>query len=263
MIKFFRHIRQRMLKENRFSRYFLYAIGEIVLVVIGILIALQVNDWNEQQANRAREVKYLTGLKADFAVDRNNLTDFIEDKERKATSAWLLLNSPPPKTAVEIQRLDSLSWNVNLWKTFVPSTKTLDELIGSGNLSFITNDSIKSMMLDVVQQYEDLDVHTAHMRREYDMYLYDRTVFLKEQFTFTDWENFLATNTVSFRVDASEARLAILEQQWTTLLQDLAYRNGLKLAMLNNQLMHQRSGETIHEIERTIALIEQEIKETE
>ena len=46
MIKIFRTIRQRMLTENRFSRYFIYAIGEIVLVVVGILIALQVNNWN-------------------------------------------------------------------------------------------------------------------------------------------------------------------------------------------------------------------------
>ena len=47
MIKFFRKVRQKLLKENRFNKYVLYAIGEIVLVVIGILIALQINNWNE------------------------------------------------------------------------------------------------------------------------------------------------------------------------------------------------------------------------
>jgi len=46
MIKFFRKIRQQLLTENKFSKYLLYAIGEIVLVVIGILIALQINNWN-------------------------------------------------------------------------------------------------------------------------------------------------------------------------------------------------------------------------
>jgi|TARA_R110002020_G_scaffold396281_1_gene606303 sensor domain CHASE-containing protein len=49
MIKFFRKIRQRMLSESKFSRYLLYAIGEIILVVIGILIALQINTWNEER----------------------------------------------------------------------------------------------------------------------------------------------------------------------------------------------------------------------
>ena len=48
MIKFFRKIRQNMIKENKVSKYLLYAIGEIILVVIGILIALSINNWNEQ-----------------------------------------------------------------------------------------------------------------------------------------------------------------------------------------------------------------------
>jgi hypothetical protein len=47
MIKFFRKIRQRLLTENRFSTYLIYAIGEILLVVLGILIAFQINTWNE------------------------------------------------------------------------------------------------------------------------------------------------------------------------------------------------------------------------
>jgi hypothetical protein len=55
MIKFFRHIRQRLLKENKFSKYLLYAIGEIVLVVIGILIALQINNWNIQSKLKVQE----------------------------------------------------------------------------------------------------------------------------------------------------------------------------------------------------------------
>jgi len=49
MIKFFRKIRQNLLSESKFSQYLIYAIGEIVLVVIGILIALQINNWNEEK----------------------------------------------------------------------------------------------------------------------------------------------------------------------------------------------------------------------
>jgi len=49
MIKFFRKIRQNLLMENKTSKYFKYAIGEILLVVIGILIALQINNWNEKR----------------------------------------------------------------------------------------------------------------------------------------------------------------------------------------------------------------------
>ena len=57
MIKFFRSIRQRLVVENRFSKYLLYAIGEIVLVVIGILIALQINNWNQQRIEDSKELE--------------------------------------------------------------------------------------------------------------------------------------------------------------------------------------------------------------
>ena len=61
MIKFFRHIRKSLLMENKTSKYIKYAIGEIVLVVIGILIALQVNNWNNNQQLEKVQIK-LDGL---------------------------------------------------------------------------------------------------------------------------------------------------------------------------------------------------------
>lgn len=72
MIKFFRHIRQRMIVENRFSRYLIYAAGEIVLVVIGILIALQVNNRNAAQNAEKEELKLLKEM-------RHNLANDLED----------------------------------------------------------------------------------------------------------------------------------------------------------------------------------------
>jgi len=62
MIKFFRRIRQALISENKFSKYIIYAIGEILLVVIGILIALQINTWNEGRKDRLLETKLLENL---------------------------------------------------------------------------------------------------------------------------------------------------------------------------------------------------------
>ena len=73
MIKFFRRIRQQLLSENKLSKYLLYAFGEIVLIVIGILIALQVNNLNEQSKTRDREQKYLVAIKSEL---NNNLRVF-------------------------------------------------------------------------------------------------------------------------------------------------------------------------------------------
>ena len=75
MIKFFRRIRQNMIKENRASKYMLYAIGEIVLVVIGILFALQINNWNiDQIKNKQTEcINWWNNYKSD-------LQEFIKNK---------------------------------------------------------------------------------------------------------------------------------------------------------------------------------------
>ena len=69
MFKFFRQIRQRLLSENKFNRYLLYALGEIVLVVIGILIALQINNWNENRKTERKIKNSLLALKGDLAQD--------------------------------------------------------------------------------------------------------------------------------------------------------------------------------------------------
>ena len=66
MLRFLRQIRQRLLTDNKFSKYLMYAVGEILLVVIGILIALQINTWNEERIERKNEVKLLKELKADL-----------------------------------------------------------------------------------------------------------------------------------------------------------------------------------------------------
>lgn len=74
MIKFFRRIRQKLLSENKFSKYLLYAIGEIVLVVIGILIALQINNWNQHQSDKAKFMTLLYEL-------ATNLTKEVDESE--------------------------------------------------------------------------------------------------------------------------------------------------------------------------------------
>ena len=69
MLRFFRQIRQRLLTDNKFSKYLLYAVGEILLVVIGILIALQVDNLNEERKNRELEMVFLERLKSDLVTD--------------------------------------------------------------------------------------------------------------------------------------------------------------------------------------------------
>jgi len=72
MIKFFRHIRQSLIQQNKMGKYFKYAIGEILLVVIGILLALQINNWNDLRKNRVYEREILTNKLTDQLLKQVN-----------------------------------------------------------------------------------------------------------------------------------------------------------------------------------------------
>ena len=79
MIKFFRKIRQKLLVENRFNKYLLYASGEIILVVIGILIALQINNWNEKRSTEKHFQKILIEMRKDLETDIINSEPLLKD----------------------------------------------------------------------------------------------------------------------------------------------------------------------------------------
>jgi sulfur transfer complex TusBCD TusB component (DsrH family) len=83
MISIFRKIRQKLLQENRFTRYLVYAIGEILLVTIGILIALSINTWNESRKEKNYLLKVYAQIRQDLQADTLNLRLSIEDLEAK------------------------------------------------------------------------------------------------------------------------------------------------------------------------------------
>lgn len=98
MINLFRKIRQKLLVENRFSKYLLYAIGEIVLVVIGILIALQINNANENRKN-TEKVKILLGkIQNELETDIKEIKSIIEFYGVKDSLIKLVLNDKVSKT---------------------------------------------------------------------------------------------------------------------------------------------------------------------
>ena len=82
MIKFFRKIRQKMLAENKFSKYLLYAIGEIVLVGIGRLIALAMNNWNTEKSSKVKEKEALSEIYDGLKSDNEQLIE-IHRKEKE------------------------------------------------------------------------------------------------------------------------------------------------------------------------------------
>lgn len=152
MIKFFRHIRRNLMETGKTSRYLKYAIGEILLVVIGILIALQINTWNNNQVNNRKEKEYLNNLLGDIEIQSKITLDQIAHEKlmrQNCEKALRNLNSSSP---------DPDSLNVYLTaitrKTFVIHNPTFQDLKSSGNILLIEDNILRNKILSFYQ-YSD------------------------------------------------------------------------------------------------------------
>lgn len=258
MIKFFRKFRQQLLSENKFNKYLIYAIGEIVLVVIGILIALQINNWNELRKVHGQEVTFLKGLKTDLLADQSQLDLLIEARTSKVECAIELLKPIPLDNYQQIFAADSMISKLFGWIEFVPQTNTFDELVSTGNLNIIKNDSIKSMLLELKRLHGVDHTYTEHMRREFDHYLYDRHNELRDSWAFGDLEASWKSKSRIFRT-LSEEELQELAVQTKVLLDDRQTRNGLTLAGGNNMGLLNGNRNMDDLAERIINLIDKEL----
>ncbi|WP_228850948.1 DUF6090 family protein [Aegicerativicinus sediminis] len=149
MIKFFRHIRQNLIIENKTSKYLKYAVGEIVLVVIGILIALQINNWNEERKQNKQEIIFLQNL-------RDDLITQIESQDIYISFESIIIKNPKDimlhyELNKGFKNMDSIYPKLNdlsvRW-TFVNSNTTLLELINSGDINIISNKSLKKELIE-------------------------------------------------------------------------------------------------------------------
>ncbi len=147
MIKFFRKIRQQLLTENKFSKYLLYAIGEIVLVVIGILIALKINNWNTIKNNRDFELTMLkeinVALNKDYNFFNEHLIHFRNKTEIEAIEffdkAIIYKNVQEDSLDYHFNRLD-----FGLQVTY--NRGPYDALKASG-IDKVTNDSLRNKLI--------------------------------------------------------------------------------------------------------------------
>ncbi|MBT8288591.1 MAG: hypothetical protein HKN00_13285 [Flavobacteriaceae bacterium] len=162
MIKFFRKIRQKLLTDNKFSKYFIYAIGEIILVVIGILIALQINAWNTDRNNNKLEQQYIGRLINELKEEINTYNNLKEGFKRQNEAVINLLKiwNQPRSIAID---------TAQFWNDFFAGSGAgpwhkdpviWTQLVQSGELKLITDQSV----------IEALFTHYANVKRTADNY---------------------------------------------------------------------------------------------
>lgn len=185
-------MRYDLINHNKTSRYLKYAIGEIILVVVGILIALQINNWNSNRLLRLQEQLVLKELNKEFKANKLLLDSVIFYHKRSFKSAEYVRQQIPIK--VEEVNLDSLSYNLYYmgWiYTFDPYTGVTNNVLNNSSLELISNDSLRQLLVgwkDILEDYQEEEIKAIN---NYQNHL---KPFEKKHFFFsynpTEWLNY-------------------------------------------------------------------------
>lgn len=278
MIKFFRHIRQEIMEKNlpsregtakqavktgkpayRMGRYFKYAIGEIILVVIGILIALSINNWNQDRKSNNQELKYLKNLQSDLWLEYENNDSIIEYRWGAAKAAAYLLDVKTLQTSDDLILLETKINEVFERKNFIPTNNTYKELLSSGNLNYITNDSIKNSLLELDKTYVSIANVEYHMYREYEEYLYNNAVSIATAINLFDFQKTAETGGLVISKPSQIASDTLIPQ-YKKLLQNREFINGLRLSVMNNIGLKGAHSKMTKQLKKIDQLISSDIK---
>ena len=149
MIKFFRKIRYDLMEKNKTGKYLKYAIGEIVLVVIGILIALQINNWNESRKLESSELNILVEIKENLISSKKELIkvmDYNKNTIRLNKKIYYALTKDLPYE----KSLDTAFSNLRYWQSPY-LTFTAYETIKNKGIDIIKNDKIKKSIIHIYE----------------------------------------------------------------------------------------------------------------
>lgn len=149
-----------MIKENKVSKYLLYAIGEIILVVIGILIALQINNWNENRKINRQEMVYLQDLKNDFTFDIETLKARVADNNERVHSIdtiLTLISSKKMFTEQDEGLLVNMTLKLFGESYFIPEKGTINQIQSSSSGSFIKNKTLRDLIFRYYSNNERIE----------------------------------------------------------------------------------------------------------
>ncbi|MEN2284465.1 DUF6090 family protein, partial [Algoriphagus sp. SE2] len=239
----FRKIRQNLLKKNELSKYLIYATGEIVLVIIGILIALQINNWNEKRKDNLKEVANLISLKTELEFSLKELNSDYRSNNSYHNSALKVQNSIRNKQPIsDSMYIDFyLSFQVS---SFFPKTSTY-ETFKNGNLELIKSDSLKILITDIYEAGYKRIVSRYNTTR-----ISARTNYYQEHFKIT--------SNAAPDVSMEELRRSFkaIPNNYEYIMNDPKFESLISESIFNKRLL-------LRDFENTIELVKKGITEIE
>lgn len=219
MISFFRIIRRKLLSEGKTRRYLKYALGETVLVVIGILIALQINNWNEKRIQYEKEKEFISSVKNDLKQDRAFIQRIIETIEPKI-EAYDTLN----RDLLDLYRNDRKALD-SIFQVYFTANRTFYPILGSYQSAVSGNQFThfrnKELSNKLIKLYNSI----------YDR-LIDNGRILDERWSFISKKYSYERRTGSFRDMEPEQLTEFLDDLYHHYVQLKWYRDQLEIAKI-------------------------------
>ena len=241
MIKFFRKIRYDLMEKNKTGKYLKYAIGEILLVIIGILIAVSINGWNEDRKLKNEEQSLLKDLKQEMVFNYEALEKVIKQHENSLQAAIeirALFSDRDAFDKMTAGEFGQINNRMALNSTYDPQSGILNSLIYSGRLSLFSNKELKYSLASFKESTVDAFESTIAIQNDRPPLnnIYWMNGMVKEDGKIISYDPKLAFDNEAFRV-------------YTNVHMFIVRKQGLEEELLLKQ-----------ELEKIINLIDKEIK---
>jgi hypothetical protein len=245
------------LEKNKTGKYLKYAIGEIVLVVIGILIALSLNNWKEDLDNKGEEMRILSGLKQEFEMNLKEVNRNIKLNTSALESIVNLLDHIRTEDPFNnLRYVDSLLYKAAMGGSFDAQAGIINEVISSGKLSFIKDTELRNRLTSVSgildNAEEDYNIRTNYYMEQVIPYLSKYfTLVNQEQFIdFSSWSETYKTRKLSespFKAKYDEIDL-------------LQFENLIAMQKLNNDFVNLNESKLRTFFEETLEVIDNNLE---
>ncbi len=233
--------------ENKTSRYFKYAAGEIILVVIGILIALQINTWNQNRLDRIERKRIVKNLNSEFSQNKRDLTKIVDRYRLAKNSGMKMMEFVGVEQSKNYKQkeIDSLMDQIFATIDYLPSNNAIQEVIQSGKLKTLDN----SKLLNKLSEWQSLIYICSSREEKIERWIFNQMLpYLNRHMS---WRDAGVVNGYNWSTKGT------IPANYSTFLTDLEFENLLEnhLFFLNECLV--RYSETVSLVDEIIILTSQ------